>query len=219
MMERTEALQLFLDATFVAFDRFAKDLRSRDSILRIFALLEVAGARGTRSGKRLPVCTRYLDDALAVETEHTVLRSVVTRFRAIEPSLHWNWRSTYDNSASKNFLMGHANAMIAGPDGVEDRGDLWLGVSLLAPHVRYPDHDHAPEETYLALSEGEFMQEEIWFSPGIGGSFYNPAGIKHAMRSGDKPLFTLWALLPDQAQHRERRDWGEQRYLVLTNVS
>ncbi len=184
-MVRTEALQLFLDATFVAFDRFAKDLRSRDSIMRIFALLEVAGARGTKSGKRLPVCVRHLDEALALETEHTILKSVIARFQAIEPWLDWNWRSTYDNSASENFLMGHANGMVVGPGGVEERQDLWLGVSLLAPHVRYPNHSHPPEETYLVLSEGEFMQEETWFSPGIGGSFFNPPGIKHAMRSGD----------------------------------
>lgn len=91
--------------------------------------------------------------------------------------------------------------MIVGPGGVEDRDDLWLGVSLLAPHVHYPYHNHAPEETYLVLSGGEFMQEETWFSPGIGGSFYNPPGIKHAMRSGDKPLFAIWALLPNQQRH------------------
>ncbi|NMD08831.1 MAG: transcriptional regulator, partial [Phyllobacteriaceae bacterium] len=30
------------------------------------------------------------------------------------------------------------------------------------------------------------------------GSFYNPPGILHAMRSGDAPLLAIWALLPDQ---------------------
>jgi quercetin dioxygenase-like cupin family protein len=88
--------------------------------------------------------------------------------------------------------------MIVGPNGLEDRRDLWLGVTLMAPHVRYPNHDHSPEETYLVLSHAEFMQaDNEWFAPGIGGSFYNPPGIRHAMRSGDKPLFALWALLAD----------------------
>ena len=45
------------------------------------------------------------------------------------------------------------------------------------------------------LSEGEFRQGDgDWFAPGIGGSFYNVPGIRHAMRSGDTPLFALWAL-------------------------
>ena len=57
--------------------------------------------------------------------------------------------------------------MILGPAGLENRRDVWFGVSLLAPHVRYTDHSHAPEETYLVLSDGEFRQGDgDWFTPG-----------------------------------------------------
>lgn len=127
---------------------------------------------------------------------------LIERFKALEPLLEWKSRPTYDDTASGNFLMSHANTMIVGPGGLEDRRDVWFGASLMAPNVRYPDHDHAPEETYLVLSDGEFLHGDSgWFSPGIGGSFYNPPGIRHAMRSGDKPLFAFWALLPDQLKH------------------
>ncbi|HLY58693.1 MAG TPA: dimethylsulfonioproprionate lyase family protein, partial [Stellaceae bacterium] len=69
------------------------------------------------------------------------------------------------------------------------------GVTLMAPDVRYPDHNHPPEEVYLVLTEGEWRQEAgPWFSPGVGGSFYNRPGITHAMRSSGTPLFALWAL-------------------------
>jgi quercetin dioxygenase-like cupin family protein len=194
-MDRSETLQNFLDACLMAFGSCATDIRSRNSITQIFALLEVPGAGHTRPGKRLPVCQRFLDPALDVETDQPALKAVVTQFKALEPMLEWKCRSTYDNSASGNFPTGHANAMIVGPGGLEERSDLWLGVTLMAPFVRYPDHDHPPEETYLVLSEGEFRQADgQWFSPGVGGSFYNPPGIKHAMRSGEKPLFALWAL-------------------------
>lgn len=85
--------------------------------------------------------------------------------------------------------------MIVGPGGFEARGDVWLSVSLLAPHVRYPDHTHAPEETYLVMSPGEFSQNDgPWFEPGLGGPFYNPPGILRAMRAGDGPLLAFWAL-------------------------
>jgi hypothetical protein len=198
-MKRTETLQSFLNAAFVAFDRFANDARSRDSIKGIFSLLEAPAAQAIGRGQRLPVCDRHLADALDVTTDEPPLRALIAAFRALEPSLEWVTRSVFDDTASPNFPTSHANAMIAGPRGLEERRDLWLGITLMAPQVRYPNHDHAPEETYLVLSDSQFMQaDNDWFSPGVGGSFYNPPGIRHAMRSGDKPLLALWALLADQ---------------------
>lgn len=200
-MVRSDALQGFLDAAFVAYDQCAQDLRARESIMHIFATLEAPQPSRPDIGKRLPVCRRYLEEAFAVETGRTALDVFIERFKALEPSLEWKWRPTYDDTASENFLMSHANTMIIGPGGFEDRRDVWFGASLMAPNVRYPDHDHAPEETYLVLSDGEFLHGDSgWFSPGIGGSFYNPPGIRHAMRSGDKPLFAFWPLLPDQTK-------------------
>ncbi|RWQ58072.1 dimethylsulfoniopropionate lyase [Mesorhizobium sp.] len=200
-MNRSEALQYFVDTAFVAFDQFSHDLRSRRSIIQLFAQSEVPGLERTKAGSRLPVCS-YLGPALAEEAIPPTLRNLIERFKAIEPLLEWRLKSNPAPPASSNFRDGHANAMILGPGGLEDRNDLWLGVTLMAPHVRYPDHDHPPEKTYLVLSHGEFKQaDKDWFSPGIGGSFYNPPGIKHAMRSLDRPLFAFWALLVDQTHH------------------
>ncbi|CCE99366.1 dimethylsulfoniopropionate lyase [Sinorhizobium fredii] len=198
MSDRSEALQSFLDASLAAYDQFAQAPESRRSVGQIFSALEEPGAQRSGPGGRLPVCS-HLDTALAIETEHESLRRLVDQFKAIEPQLEWRRRTNPDSSASDNFEVGHANAMIVGPGGLEDRRDLWFGVTLMAPNVRYPDHDHAPEEVYLVLSEGEFRQgEAAWFSPGIGGSFYNPPAIKHAMRSVDTPLFAFWVLLADR---------------------
>lgn len=200
-MNRGEALQYFVDTAFVAFDQFAHDLRSRRSIIQLFAQSEVPGLERTTAGSRLPVCS-YLGSALAEEAIPSTLGNLIERFKAIEPLLEWRPKSNPAQSASSNFSDGHANAMILGPGGIEDRNDLWLGVTLMAPHVRYPDHDHPPKETYLVLSHGEFKQDDKdWFSPGIGGSFYNPPGIKHAMRSLESPLFAFWALLVEQTHH------------------
>jgi hypothetical protein len=194
MKHRSEALQSFVDAADLAFDKFAQDANSRRSIRQIFAALKTTGAERTGVGCRLPVCS-HLYGALGVETAHESLRGLVYRFKIIEPLLEWRRRSVYDNSASHNFVDGHANAMILGPNGLEERGDIWLGVTLMAPNVRYPNHVHAPEEVYLVLSKGEFRQDDgAWFSPGIGGSFYNEPNIRHAMRSVETPLLALWAL-------------------------
>lgn len=194
MTERDEQLQLFLDATFVAYDRHVRSTEGRRSLLEIFGTLERPGASGKLPGRRLPACS-WLPDALAVKTGVPSLARLIELFQTIEHRLEWVPRKNNDGTESSNFDDGHANAMIVGPGGIEERNDVWLGVTVMAPNVRYPDHSHEPEETYLVLSEGEFRQGEgEWFTPGIGGTFYNLPNIKHAMRSGARPLLAIWAL-------------------------
>jgi hypothetical protein len=92
---------------------------------------------------------------------------------------------------------GHANADILGsvPEALEQRGDVRIGLSLMAPGITYPDHSHPPEEVYLALSRGFWRHEaDAWHEPGLGGIFYNPRGITHAMRSSCEPFLAIWCL-------------------------
>lgn len=195
MNERSEDLQHFVDAAFAAYDRFARAPEARSTIAGIAAALEKPAPQRPGPGSRLPVVSAQLGHALALDTAHETLRGLIERFRTIEPLLEWRRTPRPDDTASDNFADGHANAMIVGPGGLEPRNDVWLGVSLMAPQVRYPDHDHAPEEVYLVLSDSQFRQGDgDWFSPGIGGSFYNRPGIRHAMRSMGSPLFAFWAL-------------------------
>jgi hypothetical protein len=190
---RSPALQAFVDAAATAYRDHARDPASRDSVAASFESLETPKAATPGSGQRLPAC-EHLDAALDAASADPSLARLVEAFRAIVPSLTWRRRS-FDGTASANFENGHANAMILGPGGCEDRQDVWLGASLMAPNVRYPDHAHGPEEVYLALSEGEFQQGDgDWFAPGIGGSFYNEPRIRHAMRSLDRPFLALWIL-------------------------
>ena len=190
---------VFTDAALAAFREVAPGPEALASLERVADALATPAPRRERSGSRLPVC-EHLDAALAVETGRPSLQRLIETFRAIEPDLEWVRRASFDETASANFVDGHANAMILGPAGLENRKDVWFGVSLLAPHVRYTDHSHAPEETYLVLSDGQFRQGEgDWFTPGVGGSFYNTPFITHAMRSGDRPLFAFWALWPKAA--------------------
>lgn len=198
-MTRDADLQGFLDELLAAFARVSPGSASRDSLLRIADRLEVPQPSRAGLGSRLSVCA-HLEPALAIAAQHPQLATLVARFQMIEPRLQWKTRSIGDGSGSPDFPDGHANVMVFGPGGLEDRADIQLGASLIAPNVRYPNHDHPPEETYLVLSDSEFQHGDSgWFSPGINGSFYNVPGIRHAMRAGETPLFAFWALLPDQA--------------------
>jgi len=197
-MTRPAALQSFLDAALTSFAQRAGDARAQASIARCAKALTTPGEMSNAQGTRLPVCAHL--DTVADPARMTApdLEELLNAFNTLEPNLTWRRRAGDMTTASANIADGHANALITGPGGLERRTDVWLGASLLAPHVRYPDHTHPPEETYLVLTEGEFQHgESDWFTPGQCGSFYNPPGICHAMRSGETPLFAFWLLWAD----------------------
>ena len=66
-------------------------------------------------------------------------------FAVIEPQLSWKVRVGAETQGDQ-FRDAHANATITGPEGLEIWRDVWIGVGLMAPHTRYPDHRHPPEE-------------------------------------------------------------------------
>jgi mannose-6-phosphate isomerase-like protein (cupin superfamily) len=133
---------------------------------------------------RFPVCDQ-LDRILSSEA------ALEGAFRAVASRLGWYRRPGGDD----RFQDRHANAMLVGPNGLERREDLWIGATLMAPNTEYPVHHHPPEEIYLVLSEGDWWRDgEGWFTPGVGGTLYNPPHVRHAMRSHTRPLFAIWAL-------------------------
>lgn len=191
-MTRLPQVQAFLDAASVALRTRVIGDDSRASVARILKAAETIGSKGP-TPLHLPVCS-WFGPATANTPDGSDLSSLMETLRELFPVMVWRTR-TGDSTASAGFADGHANAMLLGPGGVEDRRDVWIGLSLLAPHIRYPDHRHSPEETYLVLSPGLFRTGTgDWFEPGIGGSFYNPPNEMHTMKSGAEPLLALWAL-------------------------
>ena len=192
---RTDSLQEFLDAAHAAFTAKVTEPQALASLSRIFSALETPGEMSDAPGARLPACAALAEATDLAKFSDPTLRRFIEAFLRLEPALQWRARTGDDATAGEGFADGHANAIIAGPGGAERRTDAWLGVSLLAPGIRYPDHTHPPEETYLVLSDGEFRHgTSNWFEPGIGGTLYNSPGIVHAMRAGNAPLFACWAL-------------------------
>ncbi len=138
---------------------------------------------------------RYLDIALdTARTGPAPIADLADAFGALAPHLNWYQRAAA-SSVSDSFFNGHANSHLIGPSGLAEQAGLVVGVSLLAPTVRYPMHSHPPAEIYLVMSPGEwFREDEGWYSPEIGRVIYHPAGITHAMRAGTAPLLAIWCL-------------------------
>jgi quercetin dioxygenase-like cupin family protein len=163
---------------------------ARHPAQRVAALLaaEPAPAQPTPR-QQLGVC-RHLGDACAA-----MRPDLAAAFLALEPALPWRTRDV--PNPSPGFAEGHASARILDPNGLEQRGGLVAGFSLVAPGVTYPEHHHPPEEIYLVLSGGEWWQAGgAWHAPGPGGIVHNPPGILHAMRGTTGPLLAIWFLLP-----------------------
>src|ERR1700722_1890101 len=142
---------------------------------RVFSVLRNSvGQPGQSAPARPPVC-RHLAPALEqARRAPGPVGALAEAFAAIEPRLEWKARPGAE-AHGDTFLSGHANAALVGSEGLEIRSDVWIGVSLLAPDTRYPDHRHPPEEVYIVLSRGEWRQEDRpWHEPGIGGLVYNP---------------------------------------------
>lgn len=188
-------LQRLLDALRAAFEGAAADDRaSRALVDEIFAGLGRARGARARQSARLPAC-RYLEPALARAGEWAEGAALVRAFAALSPALAW-YRRIGSEAHGEAFHDGHANAFLVGPGGFADLAGVAVGVSLLAPHVRYPDHRHPPEELYLVLSPGCWRRGSSgWFEPGVGGLVHNPPDVVHAMRADARPLLAVWCLL------------------------
>jgi hypothetical protein len=123
------------------------------------------------------------------------LGAAARAIQLLEPEIGWHRRTSGLNGSAR-YIEDHVHGTIVGPGGIESRADVLLGFTLLAPHTRYPDHRHPPQEAYVLFSSGEFKQADgDWFDPGVGGGLYNQHNALHAMRAGDDTLFAMWCLL------------------------
>jgi len=109
------------------------------------------------------------------------------------------WRSSRSGPfASLKFEQSHAHAILAGPGGLEERSDVRVGITLMAPYSRFPDHVQFHSRVFLLLSDGEICFDlSNWFRANAGTIFFNEAGRKFAMRCTSEPLLAVWCHVED----------------------
>lgn len=191
-MTRPADLQALLDTSTTALRGATQGAAARAAERVIAAWEKSTGTAGGGAAAMLPVCD-WIGPAVAAAAGGP-RAGLAEALGALAGQLTWTRRRTAD-PADATFWNGHANATILGPGGLEERDDLWLGATVMAPGVTYVDHDHPPEEVYLSLTPGEWWNAEMdWTDPGPQGAIYNPPGIRHAMRSGAGPFLALWFL-------------------------
>ncbi|MEZ5730245.1 MAG: dimethylsulfonioproprionate lyase family protein [Burkholderiaceae bacterium] len=143
----------------------------------------------------------HLDSAVrAASTGPARVAAMAAAIGELGARLPWYRR---DEPRLPEFMAGHANAWIIGPGGALVHDRVQVGVTLMAPHVTYPDHHHRPEELYVVLSDGQWRRAgQGWTTPGIGARVHHPPDVVHAMRASSEPLLALWCLWvePDAAR-------------------
>lgn len=196
MKHRDAKLQAFYELTETAILRRADTCKNASPAAKpVFdALRRNTGRQGSFTPERVPAFGALESALLMANSGPAPIPELATTLRDLAPSLSWKRRnSSQSNGAS--FHDGHANALVAGPGGLEERDDVWIGISLMEPHVRYPDHRHQPEEVYVSLAGGAWWNENMdWTTPGSGGLIYNEPNVLHAMRTEAQPLLAIWCL-------------------------
>ena len=196
MTHRDTKLQLFYDFTEIAIHRRAETCANAGPAAKpVFdALRRAVGGQGKFVPERLPVFDAMEPALRLARTGPSPIPELAATMSDLSPRLQWKRRNSSSPDGT-SFHDGHANALVAGPGGLEERVDVWIGISLLAPHVRYPDHRHPPEEVYVSLAGGAWWNENMdWTVPGPGGLIYNEPNVLHAMRTDAQPLLAIWCL-------------------------
>lgn len=194
-MMRAAGLQSVVDTLEAAFAGAEVSAAAKAALTTVFDRLRTAAPSGQPKGETLAV-TDLLHAALRpLQGRADALAPLAKALAALAPNLVWTTRKSVGPTASAGFASAHANALLIGPGALEDREDVWIGLSLMAPLTRYPDHNHPPEEVYLVLCDGAFLQGEAdWLPRAPGQTVYNTPGIRHAMRAGDGVFLALWCL-------------------------
>ena len=195
-MHRDAKLQLFYDLTETAIVKRAETCANAWPAAKpVFdALRTIVGGQGNFVPERLPVCDALESALHLASTGPTPIPELASALNDLSPRLQWKRRNSSSPDGT-SFHDGHANALVAGPGGLEERDDVWVGISMLTPHVRYPDHRHAPEEVYVSLAGGSWWNSNMdWTTPSPGGLIYNEPNVLHAMRTYAQPLLAIWCL-------------------------
>jgi quercetin dioxygenase-like cupin family protein len=199
MAGRTAELQRFIDGTEAAIMARAADYPDAMAMAaRVFSALRTKG--GDTPGNppaRLGACG-HLDRALGQARNSPggpgPIAELADAFAALEPAFTWHRRLQSDQEPG-GFHDSHANAIIVGKGGLEERSDALIGLSLVAPEMQYPRHRHPPEEIYLVLSPGQWMQNDTPMAARQSGDLvHNPPNTWHAMRAMEEPLLAVWCL-------------------------
>jgi len=140
-----------------------------------------------------PNAFRLVEGILALHHPDS-LQEIFELFRIVERSLIWGHAPGYNkDNVGQEFLDSYCHALLTGPDGPLKCVSPLGAFVLFGPDTLYKDHSHAPNEVYLALTEGGEWRvgDSAWRQLGAGQTIFIPSNAVHAIRTTTKPLLTF----------------------------
>jgi len=136
-----------------------------------------------------------LDDVLAALTGiagKEPVGQLAEALKGLVSKLDW-YKGKIGPFASINFQQGHAHAILIGPTGLEERSDVRLGLTVLAPYTRFPDHEQTHPRVIIPMGRGEFQTAtDSWETVEAASGIFYASGQTFAMRAASRPLLFAW---------------------------
>ncbi len=148
------------------------------------------------SGKTMPAALQAMFNRSLKKLEKAgpLLGALASDLKAMDELLRWS-PGRSGPYAGRSFEAQHSHAIIVGPGGLEERQDLRVGLTLMAPYCRFPDHQPHQARAYLALSSSEFcVGADGWEHINPGAVFFVNCGEWIALRCISGPFSWLGAI-------------------------
>ncbi|WP_244490326.1 dimethylsulfonioproprionate lyase family protein [Rhizobium sp. Root708] len=159
---------------------------------KVFHRLQEPGAVANKPVTVMPLASQMQFALRHLSQKGPSFAEVAAAIGDLAKSLEWVASKT-GPFASLNIEHTHAHAVVAGASGVEERDDVALGLTIMAPYTRFPDHIQYRSRVFLALSDCEFScDDKGWQRGSVGSIFFNDAGHNVAMRCTARPLLAAW---------------------------
>ena len=139
----------------------------------------------------------FLPAALQLMQDKALAQSIQNAL----PLLKWISYDAYPKAEiGASFAEGHAYATLIGDGSFHQAADFDLGLFVIAPRVRYPDHKHAAPELYVPLTGPHgwrFLPEPgfQWLDANV--PVWNEPWKPHATQTGDVPFLCIFCWTRD----------------------
>ena len=140
-----------------------------------------------------PRAYRFVEDFVSMSQDASC-NELVEQFHSVEDLLIWGHAPGYDiDNVGQEFLNNYCHALLTGPDGPLKCTSPLGAFVLFGPNTLYKDHSHAPNEVYLALTEGGQWRvgSHGWRQLEAGETIFIPSETVHAIRTNAVPLLTF----------------------------
>ncbi len=140
-----------------------------------------------------PSACQFLNSVVLLK-QHPSMQKIIEQLHNASDLVIWGHAPGYTKeTVGQKFLDNYCHALVTGPDGPLTCGFPLGAFVLFGPETFYKDHSHAPNEVYLAVTDGGEWRvgNSGWLPLRAGDTIFIPSNAVHAIRTKDSPVLTF----------------------------